>query len=132
MISREDVALCWGSLHETDLQSLAEQAANAGFTGITLNTALFDDAIAAGLSAQDINSRLTDLGLTVSNIDPLFSWMPGAPGIPGEDVIARSSRASIDEVYTLHAIYRDRIVLERAGELMNYYLDDHLRKGKSH
>ncbi len=95
------LALCWGSLHGVDFRQLADHASKAGFSGITLNTALIDDALDSGFDEAGITRLLEDLGLFVSNIDPLFSWLQGASAMPGDDLIARSSRATVDEVFDL-------------------------------
>ncbi|MEM1155119.1 MAG: sugar phosphate isomerase/epimerase [Pseudomonadota bacterium] len=95
------LSLCWGSLLGADLQTLAAQASRVGFTGITLNSAIYEDALASGLRREDIPLLLADLGLQVSNIDPLFSWFPNTAPLPGDDVIARSSCATVDQVFDL-------------------------------
>lgn len=95
------LSLCWGSLEEADLPSLLAAASSAGFAGVTLNWALYLRARAAGLSDSDIGRALADHGLSVSNIDPLFNWLPGAMILPGEDTISLCTQASKEDVFRL-------------------------------
>ncbi|GAB5452418.1 MAG: sugar phosphate isomerase/epimerase [Halioglobus sp.] len=79
----------------------ARHAADAGFAAVTINSALYEDAVAEGFGEGDLKRFLDDLGLVVSDVDPLFNWLPDAVQIPGNDIISRCTRASIEEVFHL-------------------------------
>jgi len=84
-----------------DLAKFVSAAATAGFDAITLNSALYADAKAAGFSDRDIGQLIVDHGLCVSGIDPLFNWLPAAISLDGDDAISICSRASAEEVFHL-------------------------------
>lgn len=105
-----DLGLCWGSLDGVDVLTFLRSAADAGFTGVTLNTALYEDALATGLAPADVRALLDDLGLHVTDIDPHFNWLPGSIALPGDDVIARCTRATERQVFDLaHAVCTDLV-----------------------
>lgn len=95
------LSLCWGSMEGVNFVEFVNTAAQAGFEAITLNTALFEDATAGKISAQDVQQLLKDNNLIVSDIDPLFNWLPTSLELPGDDVISRCTRASAEEVFEL-------------------------------
>jgi sugar phosphate isomerase/epimerase len=70
------IGLCCGSLVQADFHGLAEAASGAGFDSISLWPTLFQGALDAGLSEQDLRTILDDNGLTISELDPLSSWLP--------------------------------------------------------
>jgi sugar phosphate isomerase/epimerase len=70
------IGLCCGSLVQADFRGLAEAAAAAGFSYISLWPTLFYGALEAGLIERDMRHILEDNGLTVSELDPLSSWLP--------------------------------------------------------
>ncbi len=107
----ERLALCWGSLEGANLAQLVEAAAVAGFNGITVNTAMYEDALKAGQTPADIRTLLTVHDLQVSNVDPLFNWLPSSTPLAGEDIIARCTRASAAEVI--------RVAQELGTDLVN-------------
>ena len=79
-------------------------------SGITLNTAYYQEAKASGLSDRDIAGRLEEHGLFVSNIDPLFNWLPGAVALEGDDAISICTRASAEDVFHLaHVVGTDLV-----------------------
>ena len=77
--------LCWGSVQGATLLELAEVASAAGLVPLAVTPAQFADAVASGLTARDIRSRLDDLGVRVSVIDPLIRGLPGIP--PAAEVL---------------------------------------------
>lgn len=95
------LSLCWGSLEGVNFSAFLSAAADAGFDGVTLNSALYLEARSAGLSDKDIGQCLRDNGLLVSDIDPLFNWLPGAVSLPGSDPISICSRVSMEDVFHL-------------------------------
>lgn len=95
------LSLCWGSMDGVALVEFLQSASEAGFQAVTLNSALYENAIDSGLSAKDIGRLLEDNNLSVSGIDPLFNWLPSAVNLEGDDVISRCTRATIDEVFHL-------------------------------
>jgi len=104
------LSLCWGSLDGVQVLEFLRAAAGAGFQGVTLNTALYEDALATGLSAADFRAMLADLGLRVTDIDPYFNWLPDPVLLPGEDIIARCTRATEREIFDLaHAVGTDLV-----------------------
>lgn len=78
MYAWNDFGLCCGSVVQADFRTLAEAAAEAGFHSITLWPRHFEDALASGLSEQDLRALLADNELTITELDPLCSWLPGA------------------------------------------------------
>jgi sugar phosphate isomerase/epimerase len=75
--------LCGGSLAGADFRTLAECAGAAGFRFITLWPSHFDDALASGLSVADMRAILADNGVSVSELDPLCTWLPVDPAGDG-------------------------------------------------
>lgn len=99
--SLSKLGLCWGSMEGVALPELISLASSAGFHAITLNSVLYEDAIATGLSDTDIAGMLADHNLLVSNIDPLFNWLPSSVRVPGTDVMSRLTQASAGEIFHL-------------------------------
>ncbi len=93
------LGLCWGSMEGIPFPEFARHAAAAGFAAVTINTALFEDAVAEGFSNSDLKRLLDDLGLVVSDVDPLFNWLPDAVQMPGDDIISRCTRAGVEDVF---------------------------------
>lgn len=109
-MSGTTLSLCWGSLDGVEVLDFLRCAAGAGFTGVTLNTALYEDALATGLGPADVRALLDDLGLRVTDIDPHFNWLPESVTLPGDDIIARCTRASEREIFDLaHAVGTDLV-----------------------
>lgn len=105
-----ELSLCWGSMEGLGLRELAETAAAAGFSAITLNPPMYEDARASGLSERDIQSLLADLNIGVSGVDPLFSWLPGATRLEGDDPMSRLSHATAEQVLHIAAVVGTDIV----------------------
>jgi sugar phosphate isomerase/epimerase len=76
MENRLPLGLCCGSLIQADFRGLAEAAAGAGFTSISLWPTLFQGALEAGLSEADMRAILDDNDLRITELDPLSSWLP--------------------------------------------------------
>jgi sugar phosphate isomerase/epimerase len=77
----EDVGLCCGSVAGADFRGLVEAAGGAGFRSITLWPTHFRGALESGLAIGDMRSLLADHGLTVTELDPLCTWLPEQAGI---------------------------------------------------
>lgn len=104
------LSLCWGSLEGVSFPEFLSSAADAGFESITLNSALYLEARSSGLSDKDIGACLQDNGLGVSDIDPLFNWMPGALTLEGSDAISVCTQASMSDVFHLaHVVGADLV-----------------------
>jgi sugar phosphate isomerase/epimerase len=74
-----DLVLCSGTLRRGVPFSERIAAARAGgFDGISLWGRDYREALAGGLSDRDLTSLLSDHGLSVAELDPLWSWLPGA------------------------------------------------------
>ena len=109
-MSTTELSLCWGSLDGVDVLEFLKSAAGAGFVGVTLNTALYEDALATGLSAGEFRALLDDLGLCVTDIDPHFNWLPGSIALEGDAVIPRCTRATERDIFDLaHAVGTDLV-----------------------
>jgi sugar phosphate isomerase/epimerase len=96
-----NLSLCWGSLEGVDFETFLLSASGAGFAAVTLNSALYLEASSSGMTDKDISHCLRDNGLFVSDIDPLFNWLPGAPSLPGNDPISVCTRATMEDVFHL-------------------------------
>jgi sugar phosphate isomerase/epimerase len=93
------LSLCWGSLDGVDLRDFMGAAVQAGFSSITLSPAQYHEALSLGLKDRDISQLLDTHGLKVSNIDPLFNWLPSSVELPGDDVFGLCSRTSADDIF---------------------------------
>ena len=93
------LSLCWGSMEGVELVAFLGAAAAAGFPAVTLNSALYENARRTGLGDRDIGRLLQDHNLEVSNIDPLFNWMPSAIKLDGDDAMSQCTRATADEIF---------------------------------
>ena len=96
-----NLSLCWGSLDGVDFDTFLSSAAGAGFKAVTINTALYLEARSTGLSDRDITQSIRDHGLSVSDIDPLFNWLPSAVTLTGSDAISVCTQASVEDVFHL-------------------------------
>ncbi|MFK8050954.1 MAG: sugar phosphate isomerase/epimerase family protein [Halioglobus sp.] len=93
-----------------DLETFLSSAASAGFQAVTLNTAYYREAQEKGYSDKDLGQLLTDHGLTVSDIDPLFNWMPDSASLEGSDPISLCSQASMEDIFHLAHVAGTEIV----------------------
>jgi sugar phosphate isomerase/epimerase len=93
------LSLCWGSMEGMPLEIFLQAASGAGFKQVTLNSMLFEDALASGFSEQDIKTLLDEHGLGVSGIDPLFNWLPSSVRLDGDDGMSRITRASREDIF---------------------------------
>jgi sugar phosphate isomerase/epimerase len=74
-----DLVLCSGTLpHGVPFSERLAAARGGGFAGISLWGRDYWDARDAGLGDRDLVSMLHDHGLSVAEIDPVWSWLPGA------------------------------------------------------
>ena len=96
-----NLSLCWGSLDGVDFDTFLSSAAGAGFKVVTLNTALYLEARSTGLSDRDITQSIRDHGLSVSDVDPLFNWLPSAVTLTGSDAISVCTQASAEDIFHL-------------------------------
>ena len=101
-----------------DLPEFVAAASAAGFDSITLNPALYHHAKSSGFTDADIGRLLADHGLRVSDIDPLFNWLPGAVRLEGDDPIAICTRAAAQEVFDLAHIAGTDLVNAPLGMAM--------------
>ncbi len=83
MYQPDQLGLCCGSLIQADFRGLAEAAASAGFRTITMWPTLFNTALESGLSQQDLRTILSDNNLSITELDPLCSWLPIDPATAG-------------------------------------------------
>jgi sugar phosphate isomerase/epimerase len=90
-----DLVLCSGTLpRDVSLFERVAAASEAGFAGISLWGRDYQAARDEGLSDREIRSLLSDHGITVAEIDPLWCWLPGArdihipPEFDTEDIFA--------------------------------------------
>lgn len=95
------LSLCWGSMEGVDLETFLSSAAGAGFQAVTLNTAYYLEALDKGYSDKDLGQLLIDHGLIVSDIDPLFNWMPDSVSLEGSDPMSLCTQASMEDVFHL-------------------------------
>lgn len=71
-----ELELCWGTVAGTGLEDLLSAAASAGFSAVTATPAM---ARAAGGSSGLVAALADDLGVRVSQLDPLIAPLPGVP-----------------------------------------------------
>ena len=83
MYKPDELGLCCGSLVQADFRGLAEAAASAGFRTISVWPTLFDAALESGLSEQDLRNILADNQLSITELDPMCSWLPIDPADAG-------------------------------------------------
>lgn len=95
------LSLCWGSMEGVGFDEFLSCAAGAGFNAVTLNSALYLEAQALGYSDNDVANSLMDNGLFVSDIDPLFNWLPSSLTLAGADAISLCTQASAADVFHL-------------------------------
>lgn len=106
----DKLSLCWGSLDGVNLDGFLRAAAGAGFKAVTLNSALYKEAKNSGLTDEEFAQKLQSNGLNVSDIDPLFNWLPSSVSLPGDDVIAVCTQTSMYEVFELaHLVNTDLV-----------------------
>lgn len=102
--------MCWGSMEGVKLPDFLASAAQAGFGYVTLSPAQYIEARDSGWSGADLHRALQEHHLQVSNIDPLFNWMPNTPQLDGDDPIAVCSRASAADVFRIaHSVGTDLV-----------------------
>ncbi|HXY76075.1 MAG TPA: sugar phosphate isomerase/epimerase [Steroidobacteraceae bacterium] len=77
--AQPDVALCWGTVIGTPLETLVDAAGRAGIAAVTLTSGMYADARARGASDSELRSRLAGQGVRVHAIDPLIGALPGTP-----------------------------------------------------
>ena len=78
MLGPDDLVLCAATLSAVPLGERIEAAAEAGFTGLSLFADDYERARADGHSDHDLRARLADRGLSIGELDPLLTWVPGA------------------------------------------------------
>jgi sugar phosphate isomerase/epimerase len=99
MHDQPSIGLCCGSLIQADFRGLAEAASAAGFGSISLWPTLFQGALDAGLSEQDMRRILDDNGLYITELDPLSSWLP--VDMDPNDMAAAFHAFSEDDFYRI-------------------------------
>ena len=93
------VGLCCGSLVQADFRGLAEAASSADFQSISMWPTLFQGALEAGLSEQDMRAILDDNGLHITELDPLSSWLP--VDLEPDDLAAAFHAYTEDDFYRI-------------------------------
>ncbi len=83
MYQPDQLGICCGSLIQADFRGLAEAAASAGFRTISMWPTLYDAALESGLSEQDLRNILADNQLSITELDPMCSWLPIDPANAG-------------------------------------------------
>ncbi|MGO9340987.1 MAG: sugar phosphate isomerase/epimerase family protein [Acidimicrobiales bacterium] len=82
VLGSEDLVLCSGTLsRETTFEQRIAAAVAGGFAGISMWGRDYLQARAAGLSDADLVAMLGQRGLCVAELDPVWSWLPGASDI---------------------------------------------------
>lgn len=94
-----DIGLCCGSIVQADLFELADAAAHAGFSAITIWPTLYRDALAGGASAHEVRSRLDELDVRVIELDPVCTWLPVE--IPPTSMTARFADFTTDDLLAI-------------------------------
>ena len=80
----DDLVLCAGTLEKTPLLERIEIASRTGYRGISLFLDDLAQVREAGVADAELRDRLSDHGLSVAELDPLLSWVPGVePGGAG-------------------------------------------------
>lgn len=82
------IALCWGTLIGTPLETLIAAAAAHGLGAITLTSPMYEASRRAGRTVDGLRRRLADSGITVHAVDPLIGALPGTPkpaDVPAEN-----------------------------------------------
>jgi sugar phosphate isomerase/epimerase len=75
----DSLVLCSGTLpFDTTLTQRLESAVAGGFDGLSLWVRDIDRARADGLSDADIRTMFADHGIEAAELDPVWSWLPGA------------------------------------------------------
>lgn len=95
----QNIGLCCGSLMQANFRQLAEAAAKAGFSSISMWPNVFQDALESGLSVNDLRRILDDNGLVISELDPLCSWLPLS--IPDGDMASNFYSYSADDFFQI-------------------------------
>ena len=73
-----DLVLCSGTLRrDATFEERIAAAAAGGFSGVSLWGRDYKRARQEGLEDSDLRTMLDDKGLSVGEIDPLWSWLPG-------------------------------------------------------
>jgi sugar phosphate isomerase/epimerase len=79
MLDAHSLVLCSGTLpFDTPFESRIEAAAAGGFDGLSLWMRDVERARAAGSRDSDIRAMFADRGVHIAELDPVWSWLPGA------------------------------------------------------
>jgi sugar phosphate isomerase/epimerase len=74
-----DLVLCSGTLpFDAPLETRLDAAVAGGFAGLSLWVRDVERARADGWSDADIRAMFADRGIEVAELDPVWSWLPGA------------------------------------------------------
>src|SRR5690606_10472047 len=85
--------LWWGTVEGAGVEELVDAAASAGFTDISITPAMYFDAVARGLSDEDLRSILDERAVLAAVIDPLIR---GLPGSADPDSVGRRFRSTFE------------------------------------
>lgn len=81
-----ELVLAAGTVQSTPFLARLAPARAAGFTAISMFAADFEALAAQGIGAAEIRARVADAGLSISEVEIVGNWLPGAPrkaGMPG-------------------------------------------------
>lgn len=105
-----ELSLCWGSMEGIAFQEFLSVASTSGFKAVTINPTQYAEAHDEGFGDKDIAQLLADKGLVVSDIDPLFNWLPCSEVLEGDDVISRCTQVSAEEVFHIAHVFGTDLV----------------------
>jgi sugar phosphate isomerase/epimerase len=74
-----DLVLCSGTLLQASFADKVAAARAGGFSALTLWPHDYQRARQSGRRDADLRALLADAGLVVADLDPLLTWIPGAP-----------------------------------------------------
>ena len=90
--------MCCGSILQADLLTLADAVASAGFADVTIWPTLYTNALERS-SPAEVRRRLDDLGVRVTELDPICTWLP--VDIPSDAMASRFATYGEDDFYAM-------------------------------
>lgn len=102
MLTEQDYSISMGQMRGVPLRQAVPAVARAGFTGLVFSLQVYRDAVASGLSDQDIRALFSDHGVQVECLDGVIDWMPGTP-VPPELNGFRDHRAFFEAAAAIGA-----------------------------
>jgi 4-hydroxyphenylpyruvate dioxygenase len=92
------LGLCWGTIPRASLLAHIDAAADAGFSSISISA---EQYAAAQRHPFELESRLSDCGLTVESVDPALTWLPGLEARPGAGLLSYDTAELFDAAAAL-------------------------------